>query len=182
MNYNHETGLVEGVRLLPSPNWDERPAGSAVEVLVIHAISLPPDEFGGPAIEQLFCNCLDTTAHPYFEEIAGLEVSAHLLIHRDGSVTQFVPLTKRAWHAGVSCCEGRERVNDFSIGIELEGSDSQSFESAQYERLAELTRLLLENFPLLAPHRIYGHSDISRGRKTDPGPRFDWQLYRGMLA
>lgn len=175
-----ETGLLAGARYVPSPNHDARPDGLGVEVLVVHAISLPPGEFGGPAIEQLFCNTLDPRAHPYFETLAGVKVSAHLLIRRDGGVIQFVPFTRRAWHAGESRCEGRTRVNDFSVGIELEGTDATPFEDAQYARLATLTVALTRAYPALTLDRLYGHSDIAPGRKTDPGPHFDWMRYRAL--
>ena len=173
-----QTGLVQGVRYIPSPNCDDRPAGANIEVLVIHAISLPPGQFGGPGIEQLFSNRLNPDEHPYYKEIQGLEVSAHLLIRRDGEICQFVPLHRRAWHAGQSCCEGRNRVNDFSIGVELEGTDELPFEDAQYRALTTLTHTLMRAYPAITPARIYGHADISPGRKTDPGPCFDWQRYR----
>jgi len=178
MKIDVRTGLVEGVCYVPSPNCDDRPAGAGIDVLVIHSISLPPGQFGGPGIEQLFCNRLDPEAHPYYREIHKLEVSAHLLIRRDGAIYQFVPLHRRAWHAGQSCCEGRTRVNDFSIGIELEGADDVPFEDAQYRTLGDLTRALMQVYPAITPARIYGHADISPGRKTDPGPRFDWARYR----
>ena len=173
---------MEGARFVPSPNFDSRPTGSAIEVIVVHNISLPPGQFGGPDIERLFTNTLDPAAHPFFREIAGLTVSAHLLIRRDGEVIQFVPFGERAWHAGRSCCEGRERVNDFSIGIELEGSDDTPFEDAQYDRLAKITRALMRAYPAITPARIVGHSDIAPGRKTDPGPHFDWPRYRRMVV
>ncbi len=172
------SGLVSGIRYVPSPNCDARPAGMAVEVLVIHAISLPPGEFGGPAIEQLFCNRLDAAAHPSFRGIADLRVSAHFLIRRDGEAIQFVPVSRRAWHAGQSSCLGRARVNDFSVGIELEGTDEIPFAPAQYTVLAELTRRLVELFPAINRERVFGHADIAPGRKTDPGPHFDWARYR----
>jgi AmpD protein len=175
-------GLLGGARFVPSPNQDERPPGAGVEVLIIHAISLPPGEFGGVDIERLFCNALDCSAHPYYRALEGLEVSAHLLIRRDGEVVQFVPFHRRAWHAGVSSCEGRSRVNDFSIGIELEGTEDRVFEPVQYAALAAVTRELIRAYPLLSPGRIYGHADIAPGRKSDPGPHFDWQRYRAMLA
>lgn len=178
MNVDTQTGLVQGTRYIPSPNCDDRPAGTNIEVLVIHAISLPPGHFGGPGIEQLFSNRLNPEEHPYYKEIQGLEVSAHLLIRRDGEICQFVPLYRRAWHAGQSCCEGRSRVNDFSIGVELEGADDVPFEDAQYRALTTLTRALMRAYPAITPARIYGHADISPGRKTDPGPCFDWQRYR----
>lgn len=178
MKIDTRTGLVEGARYVPSPNCDDRPDGAGIDVLVIHSISLPPGQFGGPGIEQLFCNRLDPAEHPYYREIHRLEVSAHLLIRRDGSVCQFVPLHRRAWHAGQSCCEGRTRVNDFSIGIELEGADDVPFEDAQYRVLGDITRALLQAYPAITPARIYGHADIAPGRKTDPGPHFDWARYR----
>jgi AmpD protein len=176
------SGLIEGGRFVPSPNCDARPPGVDPEVLILHAISLPPGQFGGPGVEQLFCNLLDPTEHPYYREIAELRVSAHLLIGRSGELLQFVPLHLRAWHAGQSQCEGRARVNDFSIGIELEGCDDEPFEDAQYRALTELTANVLRTYPVITPARIYGHSDISPGRKTDPGPRFDWARYRSSLA
>jgi AmpD protein len=172
------TGLVVGARHLMSPNCDARPPGMGVEVLIIHSISLPPGEFGGPGIERLFCNTLDHGEHPYYDALRGLEVSAHLLVRRDGAVLQFVPLHLRAWHAGQSMCEGRSRVNDFSIGIELEGTDDTPFEESQYLVLARLTRAIMRAYPAITPARIYGHADISPGRKTDPGPHFDWPRYR----
>lgn len=176
------TGLIEGVRQVASPNCDERPAGMAIDVLVIHAISLPPGDFGGDQVEALFCNRLDPAGHPFYREIAGLRVSAHLLIRRDGAMIQFVPLHKRAWHAGQSRHEGRPRVNDFSIGIELEGTDDLPFENPQYEQLGRVTQLLLQAYPEITPARIVGHSDIAPGRKTDPGPCFDWRRYQDRLA
>jgi len=166
----------------PSPNADERPAGASVDLLVIHNISLPPGEFGGGYIRDLFLNRLDPDAHPYFREIAHLEVSAHLLVRRDGSAIQFVALDRRAWHAGLSAFCGRERCNDFSIGIELEGSDETPFTAAQYARLAALTLQIQALFPAIGEQRIVGHSDIAPGRKTDPGPCFDWARYRGQLT
>jgi AmpD protein len=175
------SGLLRGVAQVPSPNCDARPPGARPEVLVIHCISLPPGEYGGPGIEQLFTNRLDPAAHPFYCEIAGLKVSAHLLIRRDGAIIQFVPLTQRAWHAGRSWCEGRSRVNDFSVGIELEGTDDSPFAPAQYTALAEVTRLLRRHYPDIDRGRIYGHEDIAPGRKTDPGPHFDWALYLDQL-
>ncbi len=176
------SGLVEGAHYVPSPNCDERPDGLLPEVLVIHSISLPPGQFGGPGIERLFCNALDFEEHPFYREIRDLQVSAHLLVRRNGEVIQFVPLHQRAWHAGQSCCEGRTRVNDFSIGIELEGSDDQPFEPVQYQALAELTRAIRQIYPSITPNRIYGHADIAPGRKTDPGPHFDWERYHMLCA
>jgi len=171
-------GLLEGARFIASPNCDERPAGSAVELVVIHNISLPPGEFGGPGIIELFTNGLDPDAHPYYRGIAGRKVSAHFLIRRDGELIQFVPCTQRAWHAGESNWRGRSRCNDFSVGIELEGTDAAPFEEAQYARLAALSRALAAKYPGIASA---GHSDIAPGRKTDPGPCFDWARYRELL-
>lgn len=184
MNYEYDSvsGLIRGAEFRPSPNCDDRPARMQPEVMIIHAISLPPGEFGSSAIDQLFTNCLDPEGHSYFREISGLEVSAHLLIRRTGELIQYVPLFQRAWHAGVSECEGRERVNDFSIGIELEGSDDCEFESVQYDVLVDITKLLMKEFPAIRAERIYGHSDIAPGRKTDPGPYFDWAGYRLRIA
>jgi AmpD protein len=176
------SGLVSGVRRIASPNFDARPDGVAVDVLVIHSISLPPGECGGDDIEQLFCNRLDPGRHPFFQNIADLTVSAHLLIRRDGAIVQFVPFTQRAWHAGVSEFAGRERVNDFSIGIELEGSDSAPFEEPQYASLISVTRALRAAYPAITPDRIVGHSDIAPTRKTDPGPYFNWARYRRAVA
>lgn len=167
---------------LPSPNADERPPGCTVDLLVIHAISLPPGQFGGGHIAELFLNQLDPGVHPYFATIADLRVSAHLLIRRDGSAVQFVALDRRAWHAGQSLFRGRECCNDFSIGIELEGSDATPFSDAQYARLATLTTAVRAAFPCIGSEQIVGHSDIAPGRKTDPGPHFDWTRYRALLA
>ncbi len=171
-------GWLELVRKVPSPNQDLRPTGE-ISLLVIHSISLPPGEFGDRYIDQLFTNQLDPKAHPFFAEIAGLKVSAHLLIDRRGDLTQYVPFHRRAWHAGISCFQGRERCNDFSIGIELEGTETLPFADAQYATLAEVISLLLTTYPELSSERIVGHCDIAPGRKTDPGQSFDWQrLYR----
>lgn len=161
----------EGVSFLPSPNCDARPAGMPVELVVVHNISLPPGEFGGPGIIDLFLNRLRPEVHTYYAGIAQLRVSAHFLIRRDGSVIQFVACTQRAWHAGVSRWRGRERCNDFSIGIELEGTDEIPFEDAQYGQLNALLALLKGQYPIAA---VTGHADIAPGRKTDPGPAFDW--------
>ena len=174
-----EDGWLDGALCVPSPNFDHRPEGDVPTLLVIHAISLPPDEFGGPGVEQLFTNTLPGDAHPYYAQIEHLRVSAHFFIRRDGALMQFVPVHERAWHAGVSCWNARERCNDFSVGIELEGCDSMPFEAVQYERLAALTRTLQQALPL---SDIAGHSDVAPGRKTDPGPFFDWPRYRSLLA
>lgn len=175
-------GLLPHARQAPSPNCDERPAGMPIDLLVIHNISLPPKQYGGPWIEALFHNRLDPNAHPYFASIADVRVSAHLLIRRDGALVQFVDLRRRAWHAGRSCFEGRTACNDFSIGIELEGADDVPFEDPQYRCLAQVTRTILSRFPAITPPRIVGHSDIAPGRKTDPGPAFDWLRYRAMIT
>jgi AmpD protein len=172
-------GWISGARRLPSPHFDVRPEGAAVELLVIHNISLPPDEFGGPGIIDLFLGRLDPSAHPYYEQIHGLRVSSHFLIRRDGELIQFVGCAARAWHAGASSWRGRARCNDFSVGIELEGTDALAFTDAQYAVLAPLTRALQAHYPIAD---IQGHSDIAPGRKTDPGPRFDWARYREALA
>lgn len=163
--------LLPGTRFVPSPNCDERPPEASIDLIVIHAISLPPGEFGGDAIERLFTNRLDPTAHPYYAGIQGLRVSAHFLIRRDGTTIQYVPCHMRAWHAGVSSWRGRERCNDFSIGIELEGCDELPFEDAQYDALTRLLDKLKRSYPHV---EIVGHADIAPGRKTDPGPCFDW--------
>lgn len=173
-----ETGCLDGVRFIPSPNCDERPAGCAIDLLVIHNISLPPEEFGGDGVIELFTNRLDPEAHPYYQTLRDLKVSTHFLIRRDGELIQFVPCEKRAWHAGVSSWQGRARCNDFSIGIELEGSDATPFTVSQYEALVALTLALQKAYPITG---IAGHSDISPGRKTDPGPCFDWERYRAAL-
>ncbi len=175
-------GWLPQARRIISPNWDERPPGLSVDLLVIHGVSLPPGEFGGPWIDALFQNRLDPEAHPYFRPIAGLRVSSHLLIRRDGELIQYVDLHKRAWHAGVSSFLGRERCNDYAIGIELEGADEVPYTAAQYQTLAETSRDLLARFPAITPERIVGHSAIAPGRKTDPGPAFDWDRYRRLLA
>ena len=174
-------GWLLGAKRVPSPNFNERPRDCEVDLLVIHNISLPPTRFGGGYIEQFFTNQLNPLDHAYFATIADIQVSSHLLIDRSGDVTQFVPFTARAWHAGTSVFEGRENCNDFSIGIELEGADDIPYSEQQYARLAEITKVLMAEFPAITHPRINGHSDISPGRKTDPGPAFDWQKYRKKL-
>lgn len=165
-------GWVRGARVLPSPNFEARPAGAVPTLIVVHNISLPPGEFGGSAIADLFLNRLDCDTHPYYgAHLRGLRVSAHFVIRRDGALEQFVSCDDRAWHAGVSSFFGRERCNDFSIGIELEGTDASAFETAQYATLAALVTALVAHYPIEA---LAGHSDIAPGRKTDPGPHFDW--------
>jgi AmpD protein len=165
-------GWVPGARHLPSPNFEARPQGAVPTLIVVHNISLPPNVFGGPEIADLFLNRLDCDAHPYFDaNLRGVRVSAHFVIHRDGALEQFVSCDERAWHAGASSFFGRERCNDFAIGIELEGSDTTAFEAAQYATLAALVKALVQRYPIEA---LAGHSDIAPGRKTDPGPHFDW--------
>jgi N-acetyl-anhydromuramoyl-L-alanine amidase len=169
---------LPGARRSPSPNADARSPDCGVDLLVIHNISLPPGEFGGPYIEDLFHNRLDPMRHPYFAGIAHLRVSSHLLIRRDGTLIQFVPLDRRAWHAGQSRFGERDACNDFSIGVELEGSDDQPFDDRQYAVLQHTTHAIRSRFPTITPDRIVGHSDIAPGRKTDPGPCFDWSRFR----
>jgi len=178
---NTDIGLIEPARQCPSPNHDERPDGAEAELLVVHGISLPPGRFGGPEVEQLFTNSLDWDTHPYFKGIRGLKVSSHLLIRRGGELVQFVPFTHRAWHAGESFFRGRGCCNDFSLGIELEGEDDTPYTDDQYAVLVGVTNMLLACYPRLNARKIAAHSDISAGRKTDPGPAFDWlRLYDGI--
>ena len=175
-----QAGWIAGVRRVPSPHFNERPVQEAPTLLVIHNISLPPGEFGGPWIDDLFMGTLDPDAHPYFAGIAHLQVSAHCLIRRDGEIVQYVPFHLRAWHAGVSRYQDREACNDFSIGIELEGTDCLAYTDEQYQALQSVTRLLTAHYPQIAEN-ITGHSDIAPERKTDPGPAFDWARYRAGL-
>ena len=172
------TGLIEGARQVPSPNCDDRPAGVAADLIILHGISLPPGEFGGPWIDRLFTNDLPADAHPYFPTVAALQVSAHALVRRDGEVVQYVPLHRRAWHAGVSSWEGRERCNDYSIGIEIEGTDTAPYEVVQYTMVASLVVALCRAYPHLSIERVVGHSDVAPGRKSDPGVAFDWPRLR----
>jgi N-acetyl-anhydromuramoyl-L-alanine amidase len=176
------TGLAAGVRQVLSPHFDERPGGTAIDLIVVHGISLPPGEFGGPWIDRLFTGGLPADGHPYFREVAGQRVSAHALIRRTGVIVQYVPFGLRAWHAGVSQFEGRSACNDFSIGIELEGTDDEPYTDAQYSQLAALIEALLAAYPTLSRERIVGHSHIAPGRKTDPGRAFDWHRLRGLLV
>ncbi|MBA3034008.1 MAG: 1,6-anhydro-N-acetylmuramyl-L-alanine amidase AmpD [Gammaproteobacteria bacterium] len=165
-------GWLSGCERIDSPNHDVRPTGEPIRLIVIHAISLPPGQFGGSAVDAFFTNRLDPAAHPYFAGIAGQRVSAHFFIRRDGRVTQFVSCCERAWHAGVSCWLERERCNDFSLGIELEGDDQSDFAALQYQALNRVLATLQRHYPI---EDIVGHADIASGRKTDPGPRFDWR-------
>lgn len=176
-----EKGWVAEARRVLSPHCDERPDHESPSLLVVHNISLPPGSFGGVDIDRLFTGTLDPKAHPFFRQIYQLRVSAHCLIRRDGEIVQYVPFDKRAWHAGVSMFEGRERCNDFSIGIELEGTDTLPYTKEQYDRLAALTAELMRHYPITQP-RITGHSDIAPTRKTDPGPSFDWAYYKHLIT
>lgn len=180
MHFSIQDHWLNSAERIASPNYNDRPDGR-IDLLVIHNISLPPGKYGGPYISQLFTNCLDPQQHPYFQQIATLEVSAHLLIRRDGSIIQYVPFDKRAWHAGSSCFGTDENCNDFGIGIELEGVDDEPYEAIQYERLASISTLLMQTYTKLTPERITGHCDIAPGRKTDPGESFDWAYYRSLL-
>jgi len=181
MKLNKKTGWISGIRHCRSPNYDDRPEQIEIDLLVIHGISLPPGEYGGDYIDQLFTNTLKPEVHPYFEEICDLRVSAHLLIRRTGEIIQYVPLTKRAWHAGISKFKERECCNDFSIGIELEGCDDTPYEKEQYLSLVKLTQLVQESWPDISEEKIVGHCDIAPGRKTDPGGAFDWENFRKLL-
>jgi N-acetyl-anhydromuramoyl-L-alanine amidase len=183
MNYqvDDEGQWLSEARIVPSPNCDDRPDISDIDLLVIHGISLPPKEYGGDFIDQLFTNTLDKNAHPYFSEIHHLRVSSHLLIDRQGLVTQYVPFIKRAWHAGESIFNGRNQCNDFAIGIELEGCDEEAYCDVQYETLAQITNLICQRWQKITKDRIVGHSDIAPGRKTDPGPAFDKDYYFSLL-
>ena len=172
-------GLAAGARYVASPNCDSRPRGEAVTLLVVHSISLPPLTYGGPGIERLFTNRLDPAEHPYYAQVAHLRVSAHLLLRRNGDLVQFVPVHMRAWHAGDSTWRGRQGCNDFSVGVELEGSDADSYADLQYTRLVEVTRALRDVLPL---RDVAAHSDIAPLRKTDPGALFDWARFLSALA
>lgn len=182
LRIDRATGLLSGVRQVLSPHYDSRPAGVGPELLIVHGISLPPGEFGGPWIDRLFTGQLPADVHPYFKEIEGLRVSAHALIRRDGEIVQYVPFGERAWHAGISEYRGRSACNDFAIGIELEGAEGVPYTDAQYNQLAALTLALFDAYAALTPERIVGHSDVAPGRKDDPWVCFDWPRYRRLLA
>lgn len=175
-------GLLEGVRHVPSPNQDARPPGAAVELVIVHGISLPPAEYGGPWVERLFTNSLPADVHPYFALVHEHRVSAHVYVRRDGELVQFVPFHARAWHAGASVWRHRLACNDYSVGIELEGDDDTPYAPVQYERLAALVRALRRTYATLGHDAIAGHSDVAPGRKTDPGPAFDWPRLHALLA
>jgi N-acetyl-anhydromuramoyl-L-alanine amidase len=177
-----ESGRMRDARQVASPNYDARPLGIEADLIVVHGISMPPGEFGGPWIERLFTNTLPLDLHPYFAEVGELRVSSHLLVARDGGLTQFVKFTDRAWHAGQSSYNGRSACNDFSIGVELEGVDTLDYEAAQYGALGDIVAALCDAYPRLSAERVVGHSDISPGRKTDPGPAFDWERARRAIG
>jgi N-acetyl-anhydromuramoyl-L-alanine amidase len=176
------TGLLAGVRQVLSAHYDPRPAGASPELIVVHGISLPPGEFGGPWIDRLFTGTLPADAHPYFRDLAAARLSAHVLIRRDGEIVQYVPFGERAWHAGVSAYRGRAGCNDFSVGVELEGTDDTPYTESQYRQLAALVAALLTAYASLSKEALVGHSDIAPGRKTDPGPSFDWARLHALLA
>jgi len=175
----NDKGILAGAPYIPSPNFDARPAGAAISLLVVHGISLPPDQFGGDEVPRLFTNTLDCSLHPYFDLLRGMRVSAHFYIRRSGRILQFVSCNDRAWHAGTSVWRGRERCNDFSIGVELEGADHLPYAERQYEALAQLSDALLKRYPTAD---IVGHSDVAPGRKTDPGEAFDWTRLRALMS
>jgi N-acetyl-anhydromuramoyl-L-alanine amidase len=177
-----ESGLMQGARQIASPNHDSRPSGVEADLIVVHGISLPPGEYGGAWIDRLFTNTLPADVHPYFAEVCSLRVSSHVVVSREGAVTQYVKFSERAWHAGKSIYQGREACNDFSVGIELEGTDTTPYEAVQYSALAEVVAALCAAYPRLSTDRLVGHSDISPGRKTDPGPAFDWPHARRLIA
>lgn len=179
---DHAGHWLKGVRRVPSPNCDERPAGTDISLVVIHGISLPPGKYGGGHVDRLFTNTLDPAAHPYFAEVCSLKVSAHLLVDRRARLTQYVPFHLRAWHAGESTFRGRAACNDFSIGIELEGCDDQPYEPRQYAAAASIVKVLMRRWPAILLENVVGHSDVAPGRKTDPGSAFDWAHFRGRLS
>ena len=182
VSFDPVTGRSTGVRQVESPNFDGRPPGVPPDLIVVHGISLPPGEFGGPWIDHLFTNSLDPAGHPYFAEIADRKVSAHYLVRRSGELVQYVSCNDRAWHAGASSYRERSNCNDFSIGIELEGTDGSAYEPQQYRALTDLILALCDAYPSLSTERIVGHSDIAPGRKSDPGPAFDWPRLNALLA
>ncbi len=177
-----EAGWLQSVEVFRSPNFDSRPDNAQIKLVVVHGISLPPGEYGGGHIQQFFCNILDAGLHPYFEEICGMTVSAHCLVERDGNILQFVSFEDRAWHAGESQWRGETACNNFSVGIELEGCDDEAYTTAQYLGLAALAKALRSRYPQIAADAITGHCDIAPGRKTDPGPAFDWESLKGYLG
>lgn len=179
---NPENGLLQGVQYLPSPHHDVRPANMPIDLLVVHGISLPPGEFGSDTVMRFFCGDLDTSSHPALHDLRDVKVSAHLFIRRTGEIIQFVPFHLRAWHAGVSHFQGRDVCNDFSIGIELEGTDDIPYEEVQYQQLARVILAIRAAYPLISNDRVVSHAEIAPGRKTDPGPAFNWEYLKGMLT
>lgn len=179
---NPTNALLDPVKYKPSSHYDERPEDAIIDMIVIHSISLPPGNFGTNAVEKFFCGELEMTSHAHYSTIIHLRVASHLFIKRTGEIIQFVPFTKRAWHAGESFFAGKTHCNDFSIGIELEGSDDIPYEQVQYQQLGHIIPLLMRYYPAIRHDRIVGHADIAPGRKTDPGPAFDWAYLKGMLA
>lgn len=177
-----ESGWLNDVEIIHSPNCEVRPQSAAINLIVVHSISLPPGQYGGGHVQQLFTNQLNPGEHEYFAKIEGLKVSAHCLIDRQGHLTQFVSFNDKAWHAGVSCWQGTENCNDFSIGIELEGCDDENYEDIQYQQLAKLVFNLRKQYPAITEQSICGHSDIAPGRKTDPGPCFDWHKLNQLIS
>ncbi|MDG4813012.1 1,6-anhydro-N-acetylmuramyl-L-alanine amidase AmpD [Hydrogenovibrio sp. 3SP14C1] len=181
LTLNPETHVFNEARYIESPNFDNRPDEDDLDLIVVHGISLPPGQFGGPGVEQLFTNQLDPAEDPYYQQIQSLKVSSHLFINRAGTLFQFVPLNRRAWHAGVSNFNGRSACNDFSIGIELEGTDKTPYTASQYKTLKDVISEILKQYPSLSSNHIKGHCDIAPGRKTDPGDYFMWQVLDGFL-
>ena len=182
MDYTVDNGWIVQARKVLSPNFGSRVANCEVDLLVIHNISLPPGQYEGQSVERFFCNVLDWDEHPYFCEIRDMKVSAHLFVRRNGELLQFVNFADRAWHAGRSSFRGRNECNDFSIGIELEGTDNDAYTERQYRVLAGITTALIREYPTMNREKIVGHSDIAPGRKSDPGPAFDWRHYRSLLG
>jgi len=181
MKIDAAKGILSAAIYYPSPNFDERPANQSLDLLVIHNISLPPGSFAGNYVKDLFLNKLDTNHNEYFKSLADVKVSSHLYIRRTGEIQQFVPFTKRAWHAGVSSFQGRENCNNFSIGIELEGTDTDAYTQVQYQQLAQVTCVIMQQYPKITLQNIVGHSDIAPMRKTDPGTSFDWDHYKKLV-
>lgn len=182
LKIDEQSSLLMDVPYIASPNCDDRPQPDDISLIVVHGISLPPGQFGGSHVERFFTNRLDPTEHPFFEEIADLRVSSHLFIRRNGEIIQFVPFDKRAWHAGESEFHDRDCCNDFSIGIELEGTDETEYTPEQYDMLAAVVDALLQTYPGISRDRVVGHADIAPGRKTDPGPAFDWAKLSHVLT
>jgi N-acetyl-anhydromuramoyl-L-alanine amidase len=177
MRIDLTNSLLDAAKYLPSPHHNERPANTAIELIILHNISLPPGEFGTPYINDFFCGQLDATKHPYFKQIVAAHVAPHLLIRREGAIIQYVPFAKRAWHAGESCYQGKKNCNDFSIGVELEGTDEIPYTIIQYQQLAAVVQALMTAYPTITEEKIVGHCDVAPDRKTDPGKSFDWGYF-----